>query len=366
MGSLRRNPKGKGWQARYRTRAGQQRTKTFATKVEAAAYLRHSEEEVRRGSWHDPALARTRFADYAETWRAGLSHLRPGTLSNVDSRLRLHVLPAFGDRMIGSIEPADVRGFVAELVERGLSAASVHSIYRALERILRTAEVDGVIARSPCIDIRLPRITSHEEMCFLSAAEVTRLADAIEERYRALILTAAYTGMRWGELAGLAVDDVDLERGVIHVRRALTEVNGTVRIGPTKTGKRRSVSLPRFLADLLRDHVERFAVGELVFTSAEGASLRKNFYNRHYKKAVGAAGLPARLRFHDLRHTCAAILIAQGAHPKAIQERLGHSTIRLTFDRYGHLLPSLDDTLRDGLDQLYAETTDGRRLHVVA
>src|SRR4029077_570103 len=92
------------------------------------------------------------------------------------------------------------------------------------------------------------------------------------------------------------------------------------------------------------------------FTSEEGLPLRRSFYRRHYKPAVRRAGLPEALRFHDLRHSCAAILIAQGAHPKEIQERLGHSTIKLTFDRYGHLLPSLDDRLREGLDRMWEES----------
>jgi integrase len=97
-----------------------------------------------------------------------------------------------------------------------------------------------------------------------------------------------------------------------------------------------------------------------VFSSAEGTPLRRNFYRRHYKPAVKRAGLPDTLRFHDLRHTCAALLIAQGAHPKEIQERLGHSTIQLTFDRYGHLLPSLDERLRDGLDTTWRTVEDAQ------
>jgi integrase len=112
------------------------------------------------------------------------------------------------------------------------------------------------------------------------------------------------------------------------------------------------------LRDLLGEHLAMYgSPGGFVFTSAEGTPLRRTFYRRHYKPAVRRAGLPEDLRFHDLRHTCAALLIAQGAHPKEIQERLGHSTIRLTFDRYGHLLPSLDDRLREGLDRLWEEAT---------
>lgn len=282
-----------------------------------------------------------------------MSHIRPGTAANLDSRLRLHILPQFGDKPIGGIEPVDVREWVANLGAAGLSTSTVHATYGLLARILRTAEIDGVIRRTPCIGIALPRQTSHEEMHFLSAAQVAELAEAIDPRYRALIYTAAYTGLRWGELAGLKIDRVNLLRGTIDVREALTEVNGHVDIGPTKTGKQRVVSMPRFLCEMIGFHLGEFPSETFVFTSAEGEPLRRNFYRRHFKPTVARLDLPSALRFHDLRHTCASLLIAQGAHPKEIQERLGHSTIRLTFDRYGHLLPTLDDRLREGLEDVW-------------
>jgi integrase len=251
------------------------------------------------------------------------------------------------------------------MMESGLSPSSVNATYRTFARIMATAEIDGLIGRSPCVGVPLATETSHREMHFLDHNDVARLADAVEERYRALIYTAAYTGLRWGELAALRVDRVNFLRGTAHVVEALTEVNGRVQLGPTKTGAHRAVSLPRFLVEMLSEQVARHpSPTGLVFTSAEGTPLRRNFYRRHFKPAVVQAGLPEGLRFHDLRHTCAAMLIAQGAHPKEMQERLGHSTIRLTFDRYGHLFPSLDDRLRDGLEAGYRSTqqsaTDAR------
>ncbi|MEQ8716159.1 MAG: tyrosine-type recombinase/integrase [Acidimicrobiales bacterium] len=121
-----------------------------------------------------------------------------------------------------------------------------------------------------------------------------------------------------------------------------------------KSGKARSVALPRFLSEILGVHVGAYSAGGYVFTSAEGLPLRRsNWYRRHFQPATARADIGERLRFHDLRHTAAALAIARGAHPKPIQERLGHSTIRLTFDRCGHLFPGLDETLRDGLDAAY-------------
>ena len=360
MGSVRKDARGSGWQARYRDRSGRQHTKSFPIKADAQRYIQSTETEVLRGTWTDPLLGKVCFADYAARWRDSVAHARPGTLANLDSRLRKHVLPAFADWPIGNIEPADVRAFVATLVQKGLAPASVASTYRVLARILATAEIDSLIHRSPCIAIRLPRDTGHQEMHFLSPKEVDCLAEAIDERYRTLIYTAAYTGMRWGELAGLRVTRCNVLRRTIDVFDALTEVNGHVAIGPTKTGKNRTVSIPRFLGELLAEHLATYGSPDgFVFTSAEERPLRRNFYRRHFKPAVRHSGVVPELRFHDLRHTCAAILIAQGAHPKEIQERLGHSTIKLTFDRYGHLLPSLDERLRDGLDQLWKDTHDG-------
>jgi integrase len=234
---------------------------------------------------------------------------------------------------------------------------------------MKTAVIDGLISRSPCIGIDLPKQTSHEEMKFLEPAQVEALADAIDPRFRALIFMAAYTGMRWGELAALRIRRLNLLKGTVDVSESLAEINGHIHIQPTKTGRPRTLSLPRSLSEILGEHIGRYPSEDgFVFSSPEGRPLRRNFYSRHYLPALVRSGLDPDLclctnrkcdrrhrplyRFHDLRHTCAALLIAQGAHPKEIQERLGHSTITLTFDRYGHLFPSLDERLRDGLDKM--------------
>jgi len=220
----------------------------------------------------------------------------------------------------------------------------------------------GSSRAAPCIGIELPREQPRDEMHFLSHEQVAILADAVDDRFRTLIYVAAYTGLRWGELAALKAERVNPLRRTIEVVESLAEVNGYLYCGPTKTGANRTVTLPKFLSQMLQNQLEIYPSSEgYVFTSPEGGPLRRNFYRRHYKPAVRRAGLPSGVRFHDLRHTCAALLMAQGAHPKEIQERLGHSTIRMTFDRYGHLFPNLDERLRDGLEAGFREAMKERR-----
>jgi integrase len=364
----RKNEKG-AYLARYRDPAGREHSKSFRTRTEAKAFLNSVEDAKQRGDWTNPAGAKVKFKDYAGQYVAGLTHVRPGTKQKIEGHLNNQILPIFGGMPLGAIRPTDVRSWVAQLAEDGLAPSTAVGVYRTFSKILKTAVIDGLISRSPCVGIDLPRQTSHDEVRFLEPAQIEALADAIAPRYRTLIFTAAYTGMRWGELAALRVSRLNLLKGTVEVKESLSEISGHLHVQPPKTGKPRTLSLPRSLSEMLGEHIGHYPSADgYVFTSPEVKPLRRNFYKRHYLPALVKSGLDPDLclctdrncklrhrplyRFHDLRHTCAALLIAQGAHPKEIQERLGHSTITLTFDRYGHLFPSLDERLRDGLDKM--------------
>ncbi|MGH2754175.1 MAG: tyrosine-type recombinase/integrase, partial [Actinomycetota bacterium] len=350
--------------------AGRERSKSFRTKAEARSFLAAVETSKQRGEWSDPAGAKLRFEDFADEYVATLSHLRPGTKLKLEGHLRNHILPFFDRTPLGAIRPAEVRAWNVALQDDGLAPGTIAGVYRTFSRIMKTAVIDGLISRSPSIGIDLPKQTSHEEMRFLEPAQVEALADSIERRFKTLIFTASYTGMRWGELAALKVPRLNLLKGTVEVAESLSEVNGHLHTQPPKTGRSRTISLPRSLCEMIGEHLGHYpSEAGFVFSSSEGKPLRRNFYGRNFLPALVKSGLDPDLcvcdkrrgcdlrhrplyRFHDLRHTCAALLIAQGAHPKEIQERLGHSTITLTFDRYGHLFPSLDERLRDGLDKM--------------
>jgi integrase len=170
--------------------------------------------------------------------------------------------------------------------------------------------------------------------------------------YGLLIRLAAYGGLRAGEIGALRVRRVDLGAGSVEVVESVAEVGGRLEIGSTKTYRPRVVPLPRSVVDQLAEHMQGMAEDAFVFTSPTGGPLRHStFYKRHFRPAVAQAELPADLRFHDLRHTYAGFLIAEGAHPRMMMERLGHSSIQVTLGTYGHLLPSLGEQLTDALDE---------------
>lgn len=353
--AVKRLPNGR-WEASYRDPQRKERVKTFTTRREADRWLATVKTDVARGEFIDPRLARSRFRDWADEWMSTTAHLRPKTRAGYESDLRVHVLPVFGERSVGSIQQVDVRRFIADMVAAGSAPGTVRNARKVLRLVLATAEGSGAIRGNPCNGVRVPA-SPKAEMVYLNPEQVEALARTIDPRYSTLVRFAAYTGLRAGEIGALRVGRLDLLRGRVLVAESVTEVDrlGLV-FGEPKTYQRRSVTLPAFLRDELAAHLSGRPVtpDDFVFPSPSGGVLHhKTFYRRDFKPAVRAAGLPPSMRFHDLRHTCASLCIALGAHPKAIQERLGHSSITVTLDRYGHLFPKLDEALTERLDELH-------------
>jgi integrase len=380
------------WRARYRGPDGRERSRTFSRRPDAERFLTSVEGAKLRGDWTDPQLARRRYGGWLVQWQGTERNLRPSTRARDDAYLRNYVLPRFGDVSLGAIEQLDVRTWVAELSTRGLAPATVKKAYQLLAKTMQSAVDSGLIPRTPCRGIALPRVEA-EEMRFLTPQQVARLADAIEPRYRALVLLGAYGGLRIGELAGLRPARVDLLRGRVEVAEILVEVRGTIHVGPPKTrASRRTVGLPRPVVAQLSEHLEWFAGPDLFFRAPEGGPLRTSLFRRRsWQPAVARAGLPhvygraakdaecrwcglaadaathdRPLRIHDLRHTAVALWIAAGANPKEVAARAGHTSVAFTFDRYGHLFPDSDDLLRERLGAMFDGAEEEPRGAVVA
>jgi len=340
------------WEASYRDASGKERIKHLRTRAEADRFLSSTKTDLLRGDYVDRKLGRAPFRTWAEEWIATTAHLRIKTRSGYASDLRTHVLPRFGDVPIGSIQQIDVKRFIADLIATGAAPGTARNARKVLRLVLAAAQSAGAIRANPCDGVRVPG-SPKQEMAFLRPEEVEALAEAIGPRFGTLVRFAAYTGLRAGEICALRAGRVDLRQGRATVAASVTEVSGHGLVfSEPKTYERRSVTLPGFLVEELEHRVSA-DLQAFVFPATNGGVLRhKSFYRQIFKPAVRAAGLPERVRFHDLRHTCASICIALGAHPKAIQERLGHSSITVTLDRYGHLFPKLDEALTNRLDQL--------------
>ena len=317
------------------------------------------ETDVRRGEWVDPGLSRVTFGEWATEYLSTIVHLRAITQGDYERALRVHVLPAFAERPIGAIDHVEVRRFVAEKQAEGLAPKTLQRVRLVLRQVLALAKSAGAIKANPCDGLRLPRPAKAEPI-FLTADQVESLARACRPPYDVLVRLAAATGLRPSELCGLRVGRVDLERATVEVAEALTVVKGRTELGPTKNSLRRTVGIPRSVCAELSAYLSArtdeaggpLSSEEFLFTAPMGGPLRRDLlFKRFIRPAISAAGLPAQLRLHDLRHTCAALLIELGAHPKAIQERLGHSSITVTIDVYGHLFPSIDQALTARLDE---------------
>jgi integrase len=253
-----------------------------------------------------------------------------------------------------SISRNDVQDFVLSLVARGLAANTIRGVYNLLASMMRLAEEDGVIDKTPCRRISLPAMVGHERR-YLSAADVERLAAEFDPRYRALIHTAAYLGLRWQEIAGLRLRYLELERGRPAMLRVISTIERSggrcrvVDLGKTKAA-RRTLVMPEFLRGALADHIAKYSDEEWVFAARKGGFLRyDNFRTREWSPAVESAGLTP-LTFHCLRHTAAAFMIDDGADPLQLKRRMGHSDVRPSLDTYGHLFAQREDALVNALD----------------
>ena len=237
MGSIRRVAHHSGehaWQARWRDPAGSQRSKNFARRAEAERHLTVVEGRKLTGDYIDPSRAKIRFAAWLPQAESGHIDRRPSTKARDDSILSSLVLPTFGTMPIGSIHPLIIQEWVAELDEAGYAPATIRKAYQLLSRTLDAAVDAGLLPRSPVGGARLPKL-EHSEKRFLSPTEITRLAEAIPPRFKTLVLAAAYTGARFGELAALDTDHYQPLRRSIRIDRTLSEVRGQLHLGQPKT-----------------------------------------------------------------------------------------------------------------------------------
>ncbi len=281
--------------------------------------------------------------------------MRPSTYERNQTLVRLHISPALGRLKLKGLTPAHVRWFYREKLDSGLSSGTMHKMHVVLHKALGQAVRDGLIPRNVTEAVKVQQVR-RKEITPLTAEETKRLIEAARgDRFEALYVLAVTTGMRQSELLALKWDDVDLESGVLRVRRTLTRLKGKVCLGEPKTPKsRRSVKLTAIAAEALRAHLSRqleeidrtgslYKDQGLAFATEAGTPVNPtNLRRRSFAKLLKRAKLPE-IRFHDLRHTCATLLLSRNVNPKIVSEMLGHSSISITLDTYSHVLPDMQD-----------------------
>jgi integrase len=373
-GSITRYKDGR-WCGRYtiHTANGPKRKAVYGkTRQEAAEKLAKALADLSGGLLFD--ATNLTLGDFLERWLSeSVRHsVKPNTYESYSQLTRRHIIPALGRNKLKKLTPAHVRRFRTSALTVGLSARTVQYLLTLLREALQQAVEDGLIPRNAAQGVRVKQ-TRKEEIHPLSSEQVgTLLGAATGERLEALYVVAIHSGLRQGELLGLKWEDVNLDAGTLQVRRTLSGGNFT----PPKTAKsRRSVKLTAGAAEALKEHRDRqleeresltgiWRDHDLVFCSTIGTPLnRHNLIPRSFKPLLQKAGLPRTVRFHDLRHTCATLLLSKGVHPKFVQELLGHATISITLDTYSHVLPGMGDHTAAAMESALSEPSSEGKPH---
>lgn len=359
FGHVRRKASGR-WQASYvgpdlaRHYAGH----TFTAKIDADAWLTDERRMIERGTW-EPSAHRGReadraltFGEYADVWLKD-RELKPRTRSHYRRVLDGYVLPTFGTSPLAEITPVAVRAWYSGM-GKAKPTTRTHA-YGLLRTILNTAVQDGELAANPC---HIRGAGTAKRVKKIKPATLDELAVIVENmppRYRALVLVSAWAALRFGEAAELRRSDVDLDAGVIRVRRAVVRVDGQVLVGTPKSDAGvRDVHLPPHVVPILREHIANMPMrgrDALLFPAADGVShMNPSSLYRVFYPAREAAGRPD-LRWHDLRHTGAVLSAQAGATLAELMARLGHSTSTAAL-RYQHASEDRDARLARELSRM--------------
>ncbi len=292
-------------------------------------------------------------------------NVRPKTYIRYCQLITLHILPALGKIQLQKLSPQHLQKLYNTKRQEGYAPQTVQHIHRVLHRALNDALRWNLVARNTCNLIDTPRVPRKEMQVLTGEQAQQFLETAKGDPLEALYLLALTTGMRQGEILALQWKDIDFTHGILQVRRTISRLpKQGFQVSEPKTPKsRRSIHLAPTTLDALklhrvRQHEQRLAAGPewdeqgWIFCNTLGRPVEVgNMMRRSFRPILAKAGLP-RIRFHDLRHSCATLLLSLGVHPKVVQERLGHSQIAVTLDTYSHVLPHLQEEAANRLDIL--------------
>jgi integrase len=355
-GTMARRKDGR-WMGRYTVytaKGPRQRAVYGRTRQEAAEKLTRAIADRDGGLTFDAGTLTV--TEYLDRWLtdAVQDTVRQRTYERYEQIARVHIKPALGRLKLKSLTTTHVRGLYREKLDAGLAPRTVQYIHTTLHKALKDAVADGLIPRNVAKGIKAPRPRKQEINALAADQAHGFLSAARGDRFEALYVVALHCGLREGELLGLRWEDVDLAAGTLSVRRTLSQARIGHMFEAPKNGNGRNVRLTSGAVEALKRHRagqngEQIRMGSLwqdhglVFPSQQGTTMNaSNLTARSFKSLLKRAGLPD-IRLHDLRHTCATLLLSEGVHSKFVQELLGHANISITLDTYSHVLPSMGD-----------------------
>jgi integrase len=346
-----------GFLVRWRDGLGRKRQRLFRDEFGARAFA-----DAMTAGRSAPTVERSlTLSEYLAKTLDAADDIRESTRYHYVSMVRKHIGPALGHLDLGRVETDDVRQFLATMRHAGYSSGYQSVARHVLARTFRLALSEGLVGRSPLAAVPPHKQEARSEVQPLEVDEVEALASAILPRYRAAVLTMAYAGLRVGEVGALTIKNLNLRTRELCVRATVARAGGRlIVVAPKTSAGRRTVSLPQFLAQELRRHVDLFCLapdGRVFHTPGLNQHrdvfglLHTGSIHKPFARARAATRLP-HVHPHALRHTYAALLIREGAHPKVIQTLMGHASITVTLDLYGHLFPGFGQELADQLHEL--------------
>jgi integrase len=347
---------------------GKRRRRTVygRTKQEAQQKLRELQNLADAGHAIEPTERQT-LGRFLTRWLEDAVRISrsPNTYESYECVVRCHINRLLGGASLAKLTPAQVQGMYAQMEREGAKARTRELAHAVLRRAMVQAVKWGLRLSNPCDGVERPRVAKREMRTLTPEQTATLLETARDHRLSALFVLAVATGMRQGELFGLSWGDIDLDGAAVNVQRSLEELDGNFRLKPPKSKKGlRRIDLPSFAVEALREHRKlMLAEGHIsapVFCSREGTWLYKSNFTRYvFKPMLRKAGL-LDVRFHDLRHGHATMMLFLGEHPKVVQERLGHAQISVTLDTYSHVLPGVHKQAASNFDRAFRNLGKGQ------
>jgi len=356
---------GRRYRVRYRTPDHRQTDKRgFKTKREAELFKATTEVNTARGLYVAPSKSRVALDEWLTAWIGNRSDLTPTSRERTEGIIRVHIVPALGRRSLAELTHSGIQGWASSL-SASQGPSSVRKIVNVLSGALEVAVRDGRLPSNPAHGLKLPKV-SQAKKTYLTHAQVADLAASTDAKlpghgYGTLVRVLAYCGLRWSELSGLRVGDVDLQRARLEIQHTVTESGGVQHEGVPKSHEARSVPVPASIVRELAARVDGRAPVDPLFPGSRGHGWLRNrvFRRGAFDAAATEVGLEG-LTPHEMRHTAASLAISVGANVKAVQRMLGHASAAVTLDTYADLFDDDLDAVSGALDQAIVAPVVGK------